>query len=499
MKASLGIDLGTTSAKAVLFALDGTVIAEAETFYPVLEPEPGYMEQDPYDIEQAVIRAIRQAVDTSGLPSEDIETGGFSSAMHSLLCVDENMTALTNLLIWSDRRSVPQAGRLSDEKKQELYERTGTPIHPMSPLLKLRWMYENEYPPYHQAVFYVSMKEFILQRWFQEKVVDYATASASGLFNIHKLQWDTEALAYAGISASRLFTPVPPTYTMSGLTKEIAEKTALSIHMLFAAGASDGPLANLGVGAVDSSKTVITVGTSGAVRQLVDKPMLDPEQRVFCYAVSENQWVMGGPTNNGGNVLEWLRQTLKDPGGSAGASVESWMQMADETAPGADGLLFLPFLNGERAPHWDAQLAGSFFGLRQSHTNAHMTRAGLEGVIFELYSIQEAMDTLGSSSDTIYANGGFARSGLWLQILADVFARPVKVPVSHQSSAWGAACTALLAAGKYESYAEGTKETRFHTAVPCDQTNTARYESIYPLYRRLIEQTRQVAHDLQAR
>ncbi|WP_185819910.1 gluconokinase [Salibacterium salarium] len=498
MKAVIGIDIGTTSAKVVIFRPNGSVITEAESSYPVLEPQPGHMEQDPHEIEQALIDALHEAIADSGLSASSIQAAGISSAMHSLICVDESLTPLTNVLIWSDRRSVPQVERLRASDRKTLYENTGTPIHPMSPLLKLRWMYDESFVPYQTAASYISMKEYILRKWFHQDVVDYATASASGLFNIHRLEWDQDALNYAGISAEQLSTPVPPTHIVTGLNKDIARQTGLQQDIPIAVGASDGPLANLGVGAVDDSKTVVTVGTSGAVRQFVNKPFLDPDERVFCYAVSENQYIMGGPTNNGGNVLDWLQHTLQSPDKQPGVSdVESYLQMAGDIKAGSNGLLFLPYLNGERAPHWDATLKGSFFGLSHSHTQAHMARAGLEGVIYALYSIQEAIDTLGHSSDTIYANGGFARSELWLQILADVFGRTVKVPVSHQSSAWGAACTALIAIGSLSSYEEGTKDIAFQTSIPSQDMNNAAYRELYHFFKRLTEQTSTIARDMQ--
>ncbi|WP_246031496.1 FGGY-family carbohydrate kinase [Salibacterium salarium] len=196
--------------------------------------------------------------------------------------------------------------------------------------------------------------------------------------------------------------------------------------------------------------------------------------------------------------MDWLRKTVQSPEQQSEKSeVESYLEMTGNIKAGSNGLLFLPFLNGERAPHWDATLKGSFFGLSHSHTNAHMARAGLEGVIYALYSIQEAMDTLGHSSDTIYANGGFARSELWLQILADVFGRTVKVPVSHQSSAWGAACTALIAIGTLSSYEEGTQDIEFQTSIPYQKENNRTYHELYQLFKRLTEQTSSIARDIQ--
>ncbi|OIJ22514.1 gluconate kinase [Anaerobacillus alkalidiazotrophicus] len=486
----IGLDIGTTSAKAVLFKKNGSVIAESEWGYSVSHPNPSWSEQDPIIIEKAAITAIRSVTKKAEVMKKQVIAVGISTAMHSLICVDDKYNPLSPSIIWADGRSVEQANKL--RLQTEIYLKTGTPIHPMSPFCKLVWMKENDYQPYKEAAMFVSIKEFLLLRWFGEAVVDYSVASATGLFNIHTFDWDDDVLEVAGVTRNQLSKPVGPTAICQGLTSEIANLLGLETDTPFVLAGSDGPLANLGIGAIAPGDVAITVGTSGAIRQMASKPQTDNRQEVFCYAVTEDRWIMGGPTNNGGIVFQWLRDVLGEKEVELALTkgenaYELLTKLASTVTPGSDGLLFLPFLNGERAPYWDANARGSFIGLTMAHKKEHMIRAGLEGVVFSLYSVAEALERLAGESINIFASGGFARSPLWLQIVADIFGQPVHVPKSHQSSAWGAAWFALLAVGEASSL-EAIKDS-----IPMKQTyepnNLAsnHYKELYKTYNQLYE------------
>jgi gluconokinase len=484
----LGLDIGTTSAKAVLFRKNGVVVGESESHYQVLHPEPSWAEQEPRAIEKASIKAIGSVIKKLSIPKTQIAAVGLSTAMHSLICIDDKNEPLSPSIIWADGRSVDQATNL--RLQPDIYLKTGTPIHPMSPLCKLVWMKENNYEPYKKADKFVSIKEFLLLRWFGEAVVDYSIASATGLFNIHSFDWDEEVLLVAGIRREQLSRPVAPTTICQGLSNELASAMGLDINIPFVLGGSDGPLANLGIGAIAPGDVALTVGTSGAIRQMSAKPKTDELQEIFCYAVTDDRWIMGGPTNNGGVVFQWLRDVLGEKevalalkqGGSA---YDLLTKLATDVTPGSNGLLFLPFLNGERAPYWDANARGSLVGLTLSHKKEHIIRAGLEGVVYSLYSVGEALERLAGQPVNLFASGGFARSPLWLQMVADIFGHPVQVPESHQSSAWGAAWFALLAVGEASSL-EGIKEF-----IPMKQTyqpnakSHKTYKELYKIYREL--------------
>jgi gluconokinase len=486
----LGLDIGTTSAKAVLFQKNGLVISENENAYPVHHPNPSWVEQDPLEIERAAVSAISGAVQKSNITNTEILCVSISSAMHSLICMNDNHEPISPSITWADGRSVDQASRVRETFGTSLYLKTGTPIHPMSPLSKLIWMRETNYEPYVQTAKFISIKEFLIQKWFDQYIVDYAIASASGLFNIHTFEWEEEALSTAGISSDQLSEPVPSTTICQGLSKELAEQFHLPQDIPFVIGSSDGPLANLGIGAIDPGDVAITIGTSGAIRQMSSRPQTDELQEIFCYGVTKDLWIMGGPTNNGGIVFQWLKDTLGEMEVQRSLETNSsaydlLTDLAKSAKPGADGLLFLPFLNGERAPYWDANARGSFIGLTLSHKKEHMIRAGLEGVIYSLYSIGETLERLAGQSATIFASGGFARSSLWLHILTDIFGQEVRVPVSHQSSAWGAAWFGMYALGEVPSLSAIKESIPMNSTYIPNDSNHKVYQELYQTYREL--------------
>ncbi|MDQ0971343.1 FGGY type gluconate kinase [Neobacillus niacini] len=235
----------------------------------------------------------------------------------------------------------------------------------------------------------------------------------------------------------------PGYFHLTGLKQEIANELGLHSETPFVIGASDGVLSNLGVNAIKPGVVAITIGTSGAIRAVTDKPITDPKGRIFCYALTENHWVVGGPVNNGGMVFRWVRDEL------ASAEVETskrlgidpyelLTEIASRVSPGSDGLLFHPYLAGERAPLWNANARGSYFGIGLHHKKEHMVRAVLEGVIFNLNTVMLALQELIGVPNKIMATGGFARSELWRQMMADIFNQEVVVPESFESSCLGA-------------------------------------------------------------
>jgi gluconokinase len=236
----------------------------------------------------------------------------------------------------------------------------------------------------------------------------------------------------------------------------MAAELGLSSSTPFVVGANDGVLSNLGVNAIGPGEVAVTIGTSGAMRTVVDHPVTDPSGRTFCYALTDRHWVIGGPVNNGGIVFRWVRDELTASAVETAKRLgidpyEVLTRIAERVAPGAEGLLFHPYLAGERAPLWNANLRGSFFGLAMHHHKEHMIRAVLEGVIFNLYSILPAVEAMIGPTRTMKATGGFARSGLWRQMMADIFDREVVVPESSESSCLGAAVLGLYALGRIDS------------------------------------------------
>lgn len=490
----IGIDIGTTSTKAVLFEENGKVVANANEGYPLYTPTADVAEQDPEEIFAAVISCVRQVMTKSQITQEDVLLVSFSTAMHSVIPVDKDGKPLMRCLTWADNRSVEWSERLkNDMGGHAIYLRTGTPIHPMSPLTKLLWLRHDQPDIFNNTGKFISIKEYVWFKLFGKYVVDYSIASCTGLMNLEKLDWDQEALQIAGITPDQLSNLVPTTYVTNGLLQEYAEQMGLSSSTPFVIGASDGVLSNLGVNAIDPGVVAITIGTSGAIRTVVDHPTTDPKGRIFCYALTDKHWVIGGPVNNGGGIFRWVRDEI------AASEVETAKRLGispydvltkigSKVNPGSDGLLFHPFLAGERAPLWNPNARGSFFGLTLHHKKEHMIRAVLEGVIFNLYTVLLAMEEQIGQPRRIQATGGFARSSLWRQMMADIFNQKVVIPEDFESSCLGAVVLGLYALGKIDSFdvvssmVGGTIE---HTPI---KENSAIYNELLPIYIRISRQ-----------
>ncbi|OJF94732.1 gluconokinase [Alkalibacterium sp. 20] len=504
---SIGADIGTTSTKAVLFSDTGEIIYQATVEYPLLTPEPKIAEQDPDEILEAVITAIERVMKNSGVDKEKISVLSFSAAMHSLIAVDEEGKPLTASITWADQRAEPYAQQLKNSNGKSLYEKTGTPIHPMSPLTKLMWLKEEEPDIFHKASRFIGIKEYVFYHFFKKYVVDHSIASATGLFNIYKLDWDTEALETAGITKDKLSALVPTTEVISNIDEELAERMGIHPDMKIVIGANDGCLANLGVNAIEKGVVAVTIGTSGAIRTVTDKPATDPKGRIFCYALTENHWVIGGPVNNGGMILRWLRDELcqEEVAEAKEKGVDPYEIMTEKIAEvraGANGLLFHPYLSGERAPSWNANARGSFYGLAIHHKREHMMRAVLEGINMNLYMVLLALEEVIGIPERIHATGGFAKSSVWRQMMANIFNQEVHIPQTVEGACLGAAVLGRFAIGEIDDLTEvkhmvETKEI----SVP-EKEEVAVYEELMPLYirlSRLFEQEYEAITEFQQR
>ncbi|MDR7238881.1 gluconokinase [Neobacillus drentensis] len=476
----IGLDIGTTSVKACVFDLHGKLIAEAERMNTFNYPQQGWVEQDPIEIEQSAVQAIKEAIQKAGIEKNDLISIGFSAAMHSLICVDQTGSPISPALIWADGRSYPQAESVIETMGNEVYSETGTPVHPMTPFVKLLWMKETNYEPYLQAKYFMSIKEYLLQCWFNQRVIDYSMASATGLFNPSTHTWNQKLLMLTGIHEAQLSRIIPPTEVLTGIRPQIAKEMGIDPELPFVIGAADGQLANLGIGAILPGEVAVSVGTSGAIRQITTGVKISDNQETFCYSFTEDSSIIGGPTNNGGIALQWLKDLLNDQ-----RSFTEFLADAEKVPLGSDGILFLPYINGERAPIWNQRAKGNFYGLSITHKREHFIRAVLEGVTFNLFQIGKALERLAGKHQKIYVNGGLSRSRLWLQMMADVFEAEIYVPESYHSAAWGAAWTALVATGKVNSFEDIKENIPMGEAIVPIKENSEKYRMIYDNYEKL--------------
>ncbi len=486
--AVLGVDLGTTNAKAAAYGLDGERLAHHDVEVPLAAADDDRAEQDPDAILAAAVQVIAAVAADLRRQGRRVAGVGFSGAMHSLLAVDGAGRPLTPALLWADNRAADQVTEIRRlTVPGALTARTGTPLHPMTPLAKLRWYAEVAPDVAARAARWMSLKEYVLLRLTGAAVVDHSIASATGLFAIAARDWDPEALALAGVDRDHLSTLVP-TRTVLALTPAAAGQVGLPEDVPIVVGASDGPLANLGTGAIEPGVASLTIGTSGAVRVRVDRPRGDAAGRLFCYAgAGPDDWVVGGAVSNGGLVLKWARDHLfPDLSAAARAGGEDPYDVIDRlaagVAPGAGGLLFLPHLVGERAPRWDPDLRGALVGLTVRHGRDQVLRALMEGVVLHLATVVGAMAAAGHPPRAIRASGGFTASDLWLGIAADVLGVPLTVPRRAEGSGFGAALVAMGALGLADPDALALAVTRDARTVVPDAARADRYRRVLAVY-----------------
>ncbi|MEO6329605.1 MAG: gluconokinase [Ginsengibacter sp.] len=434
MQYYLGIDIGTTSAKAVAFSLCGEVITADSCSYKMYHPQPSWSEQDPDEVFKAAMVSSNNVI--SSLATVSPKLVAFSSYMHGLIAIDKDDQPLTKCIIWADNRATDIADRLKESGEgRAFYQSTGVPVHAMSPLCKLIWLKENEPAIFKKASKFISIKEYIYYKMFGEYIIDTSVASGTGLFNIKNLSWDEKILNFLDITPASLSKVVSVKHQLpfkqiavfSGNQFLISPGTPLII------GGSDGALANLGTGAVDPHAMAISIGTSGAARIVSDKVETDTGMRTFCYHLKDSLYIIGGASNNGAVVLEWLKDKLLE-------TKETYTELFERAAaitPGSEDLILIPYILGERAPVWNSNARGVYFGLNINHTKSHLIRACMEGIVYAIYSIAKILLEKQVITE-IHATGGFAQSSVWLQMLADICNIKVCVSGAAESSALGA-------------------------------------------------------------
>ncbi|RFM35625.1 gluconokinase [Chitinophaga silvisoli] len=472
----IGVDIGTSSTKVIAVMEDGSVKAHCQQEYTIHQPQAGYSEQDPASILAAVKSGIRSV---ATIMREAPAAVSFSSAMHSVMMMSEQGTAMSPLIIWADNRSEAVADKLRGTPQgNRIYQQTGTPIHAMSPLCKIVWWKENEPALFKQAACFIGIKEYIFYHFFARYITDHSIASATGLFNIHELRWNADSLAIAGITEKQLPEAVSSDTIITGLDPTIAAELGLPVDTKFIAGASDGCLAQLGSNALDAGHASLTIGTSGAVRMAVPTAMTDEHNRLFTYILTPGRFVIGGAINNGGVLLQWyLDKFLK-----AGMSIDAGLQQAFATPAGAEGVICLPYLHGERAPVWDGHAKGAFIGVQPQHTQWHFMRAILEGMAYGLLSITKALEETTKEVTKISVSGGFTASREWVQLLADVFQQAMYMTKESDASALGAV---LLAADAVKL--KVTLAAQEEIVIKPDPAKAGIYQKSYEIYVKLYE------------
>lgn len=500
MQVLLGIDLGTTGVKAALFAADdGHVLADAFADYPLFHPHPGWAEQNPADWWQATILAIRTCLETAakrGVQPGDIRGVGFSGQMHGIVLLDEQHQVLRPCIIWADQRSDAQCRWMTEKVgASRLIEYVSNPALTGFSAPKLLWVRDNEPDIFARARTMLLPKDYIRYRLTGAKAMEISDAAGTCLLDVKHGVWSQEVLKAIELDPS-LLPPVVSSDKVSGtITEEVAALTGLPAGTPVAGGGADNACGAVGNGVVVPGLALISIGTSGIVLVYSHTPQVDtsgpiPRVHTFNHAVP-HAWYLMGVTQGAGLSMRWVRDNI----GLPERALERWTGedaydiLAKEAASvpaGCAGLIFLPYLQGERTPHLDAYARGGWIGLTASHDRRHLVRSVMEGVAFSLKDCLSIIREQGLQIEQMRATGGGAKSVLWRQILADVLGAELVITNATEGPAFGAALLAGVAGGVYSSVQEACEQTVrvVKRTEPRPEVAQA-YEAAYEMYKAL--------------
>ena len=479
----LGIDLSTTGAKALVIDGAGAVVNSATTALTLSTPRPLWSEQDPREWWQATATSIREALARAGIGGESIGAIGLTGQMHGLVLLDELGEPLRPAILWNDQRTAAECDEIRAViGKRRLIEITGNDALPGFTAPKILWVRKHEPEIYARACHMLLPKDYIRYRLTGEFAIDKADGSGTILFDLARRDWSPEVAGALHIPLAWL----PPTYEGPEITATVsataARETGLLVGTPVVAGGGDQAAGAVGAGAVAPGVVALTLGTSGVVFATTDGPAVEPEGRLhaFCHAVP-NRWHVMGVMLSAAGSLQWYRDTL-----ASQLDFDTLLAEAASAPPGSEGLLFLPYLSGERTPYPDPLARGSWTGLTLRHRRAHLTRSVLEGVAFGLRDCFELIRQTGSGAiREVRVSGGGARSVLWRRILASVLETELVTVESTEGAAYGAALLAGVGLGNWPSVEAACASIRVSGRVGPEPGWVDVYREIYPVYRGL--------------
>ena len=493
MEYLIGIDLGTSGTKTVLFDKEGGVVASALAEYPLIQEKNGWAEQEPGDWWQAAVKTLRTVVAESAVDPAGIKGIGISGQMHGLVMLDQNGEVLRRSIIWCDQRTAEECVELTDRVvEKRLIDITANPAMTGFTASKILWVRKHEPELYEKCAHILLPKDYIRYMLTGDFATEVSDASGMQLLDVPNRCWSREVLEKLDIDPGLL----GKVYESPEITGVISEKaaalTGLKAGTPVVGGAGDNAAAAVGTGVVRDGRAFTTLGTSGVVYAHTDKITIDPRGRVhtFCCAVP-GAWHVMGVTQGAGLSLKWFRDNFcgAEKETAAGMGVDPYFLMdkeAEQSPIGCNKLLYLPYLMGERTPHLDPDCRGVFFGLSAIHTKRDLLRAVLEGVVYSQRDSVEILREMGVSIGEMMACGGGGTSPLWRQMLADAYNCPVKTVKSKEGPALGVAILAGVGAGLYPSV-QAACDTMIRTnpAQPAIPENVPLYERYYQVYRSL--------------
>lgn len=492
----LGIDLGTSACKTVVFTLDGRRVSSASREYPVIQPQPRWAEQNPLDWWRAVVETIRESLGKARVEGNQIVGLAVDSQREVVVPVGENGEVLYNGIIWLDRRTEAQTEKMRSLLDEEMVLRTtGVGLNQVFSASKILWLKENLPNIFSRTRVFLCAKDFIIYRLTGEKVTDYSMASRTMLFDIRRKTWSAEICSALGIPVDKLPQPRESSIIVGEVSPQASAETSLPRGLPVVNGGGDRPCECLGAGVVKEGLVNIGTGTGSTFEAPLSKPNPDLKGRVNCCChVIPGAWEYEASISTTGGALRWFKdvfgereveeaeRTSRDP-------YDLITQTASETSPGADGLFFYPYLAGAFPPRVDGRARAVFFGISLFHSKSHFVRAILEGVAFHYLVMLKLLKELGVEIAELSMVGGESKSDFWNQVKADVTGRRIRIPEVEDAAAMGSALLAGIGTGQYTSVqkaVETTVRTR-RVYVPNAESHMAylklyeKYEAIYAL------------------
>ncbi len=464
MRYVLGIDLGTSATKTVLFDELGRIISSSSMEYDMQQPHNGWAEQNPEDWYNAAIITIKKVVSESNVNPDDIISMGISGQMHGLVMLDENHDVIRPSILWCDQRTGKECIELTDKLGHEtLISVTANPALTGFTASKILWVKNNEPENFERCRHILLPKDYLRFRLTGDFATEVSDASGMQILDVPNRKWSQIMIDALGIKEDYLAKVYESPEITGYINNDTAAKTGLSTNTSVVGGAGDNAAAAVGMGVVEDGKAFTTIGTSGVVFAHTDKPVIDPKGRVhtFCCAVP-NAWHVMGVTQGAGLSMQWFKNNFCGEE-SVRAETENTHvynltdNMASEIKIGCDKLIYLPYLMGERTPHLDPDCRGVFFGLSAMHTKSHFIRAILEGVTFSLYDCLLVLKEMNINPETMLLCGGGAKSKLWKSMICDTFNIPVATSETSEAPALGVAILAAVGAGIYKTVPDACK------------------------------------------
>lgn len=489
----LGIDIGTSACKIAVFHRDGRVAAQATGDYPVYYPKEGWAEQNPDEWWSAVCDAIRKVLSDGKIAPEEIAGIGIDGQSWSAIAIDQEGNVLTNTPIWMDTRAQAICDRLNEEiGAEEIFRVAGNSLQPSYTTAKILWYQENKPEVYEKIDKILQSNSFIAFKLTGAVTQEVSQGYGLHCFDMRKGIWDEEMCRKLGIPRSFLPDIVSSDTVVGTVTEKAASECGLAVGTPVVAGGLDAACGTLGAGVIHPGETQEQGGQAGGMSICLDTYKADP-RLILGYHVVPGQWLLQGGTTGGGGVMRWFEKEFADYERSnekktGKSSLVQLNELAEPIPPGCDGLVFLPYMAGERSPIWNPDAKGVFYGLDFSKTKGHMVRACMEGVALSLRHNLEVAEEAGAKAEVLRSMGGSANSLLWTQIKSDITGKPILVPSSDTATTLGAAILAGVGVGFYKSYEEAVtltvKTTRLHTPTPEIKPT---YDTLYQTYKTLYE------------